>query len=216
MRTILITLALYFVFVILVFAVRFIIFIIEGLKTENRKRLAKLERDKLISYTPPVQEKTVIKEKSKADNSLPDKTEESETPLSHYVRSLDTNYDIDKMDGHQFEYYCAELLRKNGFENVQVTKSSGDQGVDILAEKDDIKYAIQCKCFSSDLGNTSVQEVYAGARIYKCQVGAVLTNRYFTQGAIEAARETGVLLWDRDRLLRLIDNARIQDQFLIQ
>ena len=114
---------------------------------------------------------------------------------------------IDKMEGHQFEYYCAELLRKNDFENVEITKGSGDQGIDILAQKDGIKYAIQCKCYSSDLGNKPVQEAFAGKSVYRCHVAAVLTNRFFTQGAIDAAEATGVLLWDRNKLKSLIDKA---------
>lgn len=105
---------------------------------------------------------------------------------------------IDFMEGHEFEHWCANLLRKIGFINVEVTQESGDQGVDILAEKDGIKYAIQCKCYSSNLGNKPVQEVNTGKLIYHCQIGAIITNRYFTQGGKEAAAATGVLLWDRD------------------
>ena len=52
---------------------------------------------------------------------------------------------INTMDGHDFEYFCADLLRKNGFDKVEVTKGSGDQGIDIIAFKDGIKYGIQCK-----------------------------------------------------------------------
>ena len=44
------------------------------------------------------------------------------------------------MDGLQFEHRCAELLRYRGFHKVAVTKGSGDQGVDILAQKNGIKY----------------------------------------------------------------------------
>lgn len=105
---------------------------------------------------------------------------------------------LDAMDGHRFEYWCADVLRKNGFNDVEVTRGSGDQGVDVLAEKDGVKYAIQCKCYTSDLGNKPVQEVNTGKTIYRCQVGVVMTNRYFTQGAKDAAEATGILLWDRD------------------
>ncbi len=105
---------------------------------------------------------------------------------------------IDFMEGHQFEYWCADLLRKIGFQDVEVTRGSGDQGVDILAVKGGIKYAIQCKCYSSDLGNKPIQEINTGKMIYRCQIGAVMTNRHFTAGGKEAAEATGVLLWDRD------------------
>lgn len=42
--------------------------------------------------------------------------------------------DIDYMEGHEFEYWCAELLRQNGYSNITVTRGSGDQGVDVLAK----------------------------------------------------------------------------------
>lgn len=115
--------------------------------------------------------------------------------------------DIDAMDGHTFEFFCADVMRKIGYTNVVVTPGSGDQGVDITAEKDGIKYAVQCKCYASDLGNTPVQEVFTGKQFYGCHVGAVLTNRHFTQGAKDAAKATGILLWDRETLMRMIEQA---------
>lgn len=107
---------------------------------------------------------------------------------------------IDQMEGHNFEYWCATLLKKIGFYNVEVTQGSGDQGVDVLAEKDGVRYAVQCKCYSKDLGNKPVQEVNSGKMMpeYHCQIGAVMTNRYFTKGAKDLAAATGTLLWDRD------------------
>lgn len=59
---------------------------------------------------------------------------------------------VDAMDGHEFEYFCAELLKENGFVNVEVTQASGDFGVDVLAEKDGVTYAVQCKCYSDKVG----------------------------------------------------------------
>lgn len=114
---------------------------------------------------------------------------------------------VDCMDGHSFERWCADLLKLNGFENVSVTPGSGDQGVDILAEKDEVKYAIQCKCYSNDLGNSPVQEIHTGRTVYKCQIGIVMTNQGFTDGAKKAAEATGVLLWGREKLIALIESA---------
>lgn len=116
--------------------------------------------------------------------------------------------EADQMEGHQFEFWCASLLKKSGFSNVEVTPGSGDQGVDIVAVKDGIHYAIQCKCYSSDLGNTPVQEVFAGKEMYGCQVGVVMTNRYFTAGAKQLAEKTRVLLWDRDYIVSLLENVK--------
>lgn len=120
--------------------------------------------------------------------------------------AITTPNSFDNMDGHQFEYFCADILRKNGFLNVSVTQGSGDHGIDILAEKDDITYAIQCKCYSCDIGNSAVQQAHTGKSIYHKDIAVVLTNRYFTTQAIQEANILGVKLWDRDKLNEMINN----------
>lgn len=104
---------------------------------------------------------------------------------------------IDGMEGHDFEYFCAELLERNGFTDVEVTRGSGDFGVDILAERDGITYAVQCKRYQGTVGVDAVLQTYAGKDYYDCMVGAVMTNQYFTAPAVEAARKLRILLWDR-------------------
>ena len=93
--------------------------------------------------------------------------------------------ELDEMEGLDFEYYCAELLRNRGFIEVEVTKSSGDYGIDILAEKEGV--------------------TYAGRDFYDRMVGCVLTNQYFTQPAVDAAQKLKILLWDRDYLEEMIE-----------
>lgn len=104
------------------------------------------------------------------------------------------------MEGHEFEYFCADLLRQKGFIEVEVTKGSGDYGIDILAEKEGVTYAVQCKCYTSPVGVKAIQEAYAGRDYYDRMVGAVMTNQYFTSPAVEAAGKLKILLWDRGYL----------------
>ena len=113
--------------------------------------------------------------------------------------------ELDEMEGLYFEYYCAELLRNRGFIEVEVTKSSGDYGIDILAEKEGVTYAIQCKRYNGPVGVKAVQEAYAGREFYDRMVGCVLTNQYFTQPAVDAAQKLKILLWDRDYLEEMIE-----------
>lgn len=120
-----------------------------------------------------------------------------------------TRINFDAMDGHEFEHFCADVLRKYGFENVTVTQGSGDQGIDVIAYRDGIKHGIQCKCYSSAIGNKAIQEALAGKIFYQCHVGIVLTNNYFTKAAVELAEHSGIVLWDRYKLLKMIDNATI-------
>lgn len=100
------------------------------------------------------------------------------------------------MSGREFEEYCAAYLRKRGFKKVQVTRATGDQGVDILARRRGKTYAIQCKLYQKPVGNSAVQEAYAGKQYYDCDRAMVMTNSTFTKGAKELAERTEILLWE--------------------
>lgn len=112
---------------------------------------------------------------------------------------------LDEMDGHQFEYACADILIANGYKHVKVTRSSGDFGVDIIAEKDKVRYAIQCKRYNHKLDNTPIQEVVGGLAYYQCDKGAVMTNQYFTEPAKQLAQVNDIELLDRDTLSHMVD-----------
>lgn len=122
-----------------------------------------------------------------------------------FIRRRRKELPFDSMEGHDFERFCADLLKARGFLEVEVTKGSGDFGVDILAEKDGISYAFQCKRYDEPVGVKAVQEIYAGRDYYDRQIGVVMTNQYFTAPAVEAARKLKILLWDRGYLEEMME-----------
>ncbi len=113
-------------------------------------------------------------------------------------------------DGYAFEEYTANLLKKLNYTNVSVTSSSNDYGIDVLAEKNGIKYAIQCKLYSQPVGNKAVQEAFSGKNFYNCHIAVVLTNNTFTENAKNLAKSNGVLLWDKDILQKMIEEASMK------
>lgn len=113
-----------------------------------------------------------------------------------HLRRSHRVFSFEDMEGYEFEYFCADLLKEHGFCEVEVTKGSGDYGIDILAQKDGVTYAIQCKRYMAPVGVKAVQEAYAGRDYYDRMVGAVMTNQYFTTPAVEAAKKLKILLWD--------------------
>ena len=114
--------------------------------------------------------------------------------------------ELDMMEGHDFEHAVADLLRHNGWRDVQVTQGSGDYGIDILARHRNVRYAIQCKRYKNTVGVKAVQEVAIGTDFYHYDAAAVITNSTFTKQAINLARTTGVRLWGREFLINLINN----------
>ena len=115
-------------------------------------------------------------------------------------------FTVDEMSGNDFEHFCADLLYRNGFTYAEVTSSSGDHGADVLAVRNGIQYAIQCKRSDSKIGNKAVQEAFTGKAFYKTDIAVVLTNNYFTKQAINDAARIGVELWDRDFLKEMLKN----------
>ena len=91
---------------------------------------------------------------------------------------------------------------------ITVTMKEVDElvacGVDILAVRGGKTYAIQCKNYAGAVGNAAVQEAYAGAEYYGCDVPAVVCPTMFTASARELAESTGVELWDGERLSHMM------------
>lgn len=112
--------------------------------------------------------------------------------------------DIDIMNGLEFESFISNLFKKMGF-SVNQTKSTGDQGIDVIAVKRGLKVGIQAKCYSGSVSNKAIQEVSAGMKYYNLSKGIVVTNNYFTRSAIELAQSNGIVIWDRDMLKEKIN-----------
>ena len=107
--------------------------------------------------------------------------------------------DIDLMTGVEFEQFIADYFKKKGYQ-ATITKGSGDQGIDVIIEKDTIRIGIQAKCYGSSVGNTAVQEAVAGKAFYNLDRIMVITNNFFSNSAIQLAQANNVVLWDRNIL----------------
>jgi restriction system protein len=99
----------------------------------------------------------------------------------------------DDMTPAEFEAFCAEELRRAGW-NARVTMQSRDQGVDVVAEKDDMRVVVQCKLYGRPVGNKSVQEAAAARAHEKARYGIVVTNNRYTPAAEQLASTNGILL----------------------
>jgi len=108
----------------------------------------------------------------------------------------------EEMDGIEYEHFCASLLRDSGWDAV-VSQASNDQGADIIAERDGVKVAIQCKKYSSPVGNKAVQEVSAGKLHYGTDHAVVVTNNTFTSSAKQLSNSARVYLLHHNELSNL-------------
>ena len=69
---------------------------------------------------------------------------------SKYGTSVYSINDVDVMEGLEFENFIALLFSKMGY-SAKTTKSSGDQGIDVIAERNNLIISIQAKCYGGQL-----------------------------------------------------------------
>lgn len=118
------------------------------------------------------------------------------------IRALDLAA-VDGMNGAQFEAYLVSLFRHHGY-RAQHTGQAGDQGCDLLLEKDGRRIACQAKRYRRQVANDAVAEAVAAKAIYGCDDAMVVTTAYFSNGARRLAQANGCRLVDRDDLAELI------------
>lgn len=114
---------------------------------------------------------------------------------------------VDAISGRDFEQYVAHLLRRHGYTVRQIGKQ-GDLGVDLIAKRGGVRYAIQIKRWKRQVGRQAVSDVVAGRQHYGCDKAVVITNSYFSQDAQKLALSTGCRLVDRDGLAAALHRIR--------
>jgi HJR/Mrr/RecB family endonuclease len=125
-------------------------------------------------------------------------------PRTPTARELASRFDdVRFMGGTKFEVFVADLFRAMGHQ-VLMSGGVGDQGVDIIVDPGSRRIAVQCKNHLRPVGNKPVQEVYAGARHYRCSEAWVVAPAGYTRGALELAESTHVSLHDAGSIRRWI------------
>ncbi|MBV9454239.1 MAG: restriction endonuclease [Rubrobacter sp.] len=102
---------------------------------------------------------------------------------------------VQMMSGPQFEAFMVNLFRAMGYQ-ANMLGGPGDQGVDILLQRNKERIAVQCKNHAKPVGNRPVQEVFAGMRHHRCDQAWVVAPAGYTKGAYDLVRSVDVSLFD--------------------
>lgn len=134
------------------------------------------------------------------DDSLHSNSSFNKSYTSHKP-SIESNASTHRV-GSDYESACANLLSTSGWK-ANTTKATGDQGADIIADKNGKKVVIQCKNHSRPVGNKAVQEAHAAKAFYGASHAVVVSNNSFTVAAKQAANRLGVELVHHSELSSL-------------
>jgi len=110
-----------------------------------------------------------------------------------------------KLNPFEFEEYITYLYNRLGFK-TETTQKTRDGGVDVVADKDGVRYYIQCKKFiTRKVGAKDVRE-FLGAVTSKLSrgKGIFITTYIFTSDAEKFAEENLIEAIDGHRLIKLI------------
>src|SRR5205823_2118932 len=98
------------------------------------------------------------------------------------IASHPPDVDVLTLSPIEFEMWCAARLVEAGW-SVGMTPISGDQGIDIIAERDGVTLVLQCKLYTSPVGNRAVQEALSGKAYAGAQACVVVSNAPYTMAA---------------------------------
>jgi len=152
-------------------------------------------------------EETIIEEQE--EKSPEDLETSNEASLIEVLRNLSPS---------GFEKVCRELLRESGFENVEVTGGSHDEGIDGYGTLElnpfvSFKVLFQCKRYKA---NNTVSRSQVGdfrnAMIGRAEKGIIITTSSFSNAAIKEANREGappVELVDGEKLVEMFERVEL-------
>jgi len=169
--------------------------ILDGWQREVERFRERVVKDEISAGSRPVLE-AMLRE---APSMLSDTIERAlkDWPGPPQVAGISFRPD---MTWEEYERFVERIVRSAGWRSTR-TPRGGDQGVDLVVERDAVRIAIQCKRYKDSVPNSAVQEVAAGAKHYDCGHAFVVSNAPFTPAARQLANTNNVDLLHHDELI---------------
>jgi len=118
---------------------------------------------------------------------------------------------ISIMNPYKFEHLIGQLLEAMGYEQVEVTKASGDKGVDVVGRVQvgitTITEVVQVKRMQSNITRPVIDQLRGALPYHSAIRGTLITTGRFASNCEKAALHPGaapITLIDGDRLLELL------------
>ena len=114
-----------------------------------------------------------------------------------------------EMDAYAFEYLVKRLLEEMDYQNVEVTKRSGDGGVDVIAEIElgitSVKEVVQAKRHRATIQRKDLDALRGSLHRFDAVRGTIITTSGFSKGTVQAAFEASVAP------ITLVDGGKLVD-----
>jgi restriction system protein len=118
---------------------------------------------------------------------------------------------LSKVPPYNFEHLARDLLESMGYEDVTVTKQSGDRGVDVIATVQfritTVTEVVQVKRYQGNLNRTVIDQLRGVLPFHNAIRGTIITTGGFSKGLVEVATFAGaapITLINGDKLIDLL------------
>lgn len=111
----------------------------------------------------------------------------------------------------RFEFLAGEYLKQEGYD-TEVTPGVADWGVDVFAEKDGKRYAVQAKMYGdckTKITRSMMMELFGATHYFDCQGVMLIYNGGIMDDAVNVADKLGIQLiyLDQHQLEQLLPEA---------
>jgi Holliday junction resolvase len=176
---------------------------LERQQAEERARLAQIEHDNMMANRELLrlqQEERIKAEKFEYEN--------------FYRVAMNLEYwtagSTNEKKGLNLERKFGIVLKRLGF-TVKFTSKSGDNGVDIIAEKSSLVIAVQCKNYAAKVGASEIRDFAGALKFFRESApdatGWLVAPNGFSESTFEKFHRPGdVELLDFNDIRRLVEN----------
>ena len=176
---------------------------LERQQAEERAKVARIEHDNMMAN----RELLRLQQEQRA------KAEKYEYENFHRV-AMNLEYwtagSTSEKKGLNLERKFGMLLNRLGY-TVKFTPKTGDDGIDILAKKDDITIAVQCKNYDAKVGASEIRDFAGALKFFRESkpnaIGWLIAPNGFSESTFEKFHRPGdVELLDFNDIRRLVEN----------
>lgn len=109
--------------------------------------------------------------------------------------------DFDSISYNEFKKFCSDVFLTGGFRNFNM-KSIDNTDLSIVSRG--YSYVANCKQIPANklISKEDIRNVYSKKIRCKADYAGIITNGYFSEEAVKYANILGVLVWDRNYLLK--------------
>jgi hypothetical protein len=128
------------------------------------------------------------------------KVSQYEEAIKRYEKTQDKYWK--SLRGIKLEKAIAELYEKMGY-SVQMTKASGDEGIDLILSKQYETIVVQCKGHEKPIGVGIVRELYGSMMHFGANKAILVCPSGFTKGVLQFATDKTISLISANDLIKM-------------